>query len=81
MDLIQPILELTAHNTLVYNTLSAGLFSQISTVVIDDLSKANHIAHVFWLTSIPREVTAGINLSRRLNTTRSRVISSRFFYC
>ena len=39
----------------------------------------DYIAYVFWLTSIPREVTAGVFLSRRYNSMRSRVISSRFF--
>ena len=38
-----------------------------------------YITYVFWLTSIPREVTAGVFLSRRCNSMRSRVISSRFF--
>ncbi|HEX9133563.1 MAG TPA: ABC transporter substrate-binding protein, partial [Ktedonobacteraceae bacterium] len=45
---------------------------------IDGLSEANRFAYVFWLTSIPREVTAGVNLSRRYSTMRSRVISSHF---
>jgi len=31
--------------------------------VIDGLNKANRIAYVFRLTSIPREMTAGVNLS------------------
>jgi ABC-type Fe3+-hydroxamate transport system substrate-binding protein len=46
---------------------------------IDGLSEANRFAYVFWLTSIPRGVTAGVDLSRRFNTMRSRVISSRLF--
>src|SRR5436305_14686568 len=46
---------------------------------IDYLSIAYRIGYVFWLTSIPREVTAGVFLSRRFNSMRSRVISSRFF--
>src|SRR5947209_16738044 len=46
---------------------------------IDYLSIVYRIGYVFWLTSIPREVTAGVFLSRRFNSMRSRVISSRFF--
>jgi hypothetical protein len=43
---------------------------------IDGLSEAKRFAYVFWLTSVPREVTARVNLSRRFNTMRSRVIFS-----
>src|SRR5438552_18108708 len=46
---------------------------------IDYLSIVYRIGYVFWLTSIPREVTAGVFSSRRFNSMRSRVISSRFF--